>query len=289
VKAILVHNPTAGGGRIRREDLLPALRRAGIAAAYQSSKVGELTAALTESVDLIVVAGGDGTVAKVLTQMPDRNVPVAILPVGTANNIANSFGIEGPPAEILAALSDAGRRRLDIGLARGPWGRSWFVEGVGMGALVKAAQRVGKARSGQSRLEAARREIRRILKSVEPDRVHVTLDDVSLPAEHLMLEVLNIACGGPRLLMSPGVDPGDGQLDVVMLEPAQRKAVRRWLKYAPESEAAPVRRWRGRRVSIAWDGSPLHVDDDLPQPDTAPGIVEVELTATPVTILVPRR
>jgi diacylglycerol kinase (ATP) len=288
MKAILVHNPVASGGRTRREDLLSALRRAGITVLYQSSKVGELTAVLAESADLIIVAGGDGTVAKVLTQMPDRAVPVAILPVGTANNIANSFGIEGPPAGILASLNTAGRRRLHIGLVRGPWGRCRFVEGVGLGALVKAADRVGRSQRGERRLEAARREIRRILKSLEPDRVHVTLDGVPLPAEHLMLEVLNIARSGPRLLMSPTMDPGDGQLEVVMLEPGQRQAMRRWLKQAPESAAAPVRRWRGRRVSIAWQGSPLHVDDDLPRADTAPGTVEVELTETPITLLVPQ-
>jgi diacylglycerol kinase (ATP) len=288
MRAILVHNPTAGGGRTRREDLLSAFRRAGITALYHSSKVGELTAVLAEPAEVVVVAGGDGTVGKVLTQMPDRTVPVAILPVGTANNIASSFGIAGSPEDLVGRLTDAASRRLDIGFARGPWGRCWFVEGVGLGALVRAADRVGKAGSGMSRLKAARREIRRILKDCEPDRVRVTVDGVPLPEEHLMLEVLNIACGGPRLLMSSAVDPGDGQLDVVMVEPEQRKAVRRWLKDAPAREAAPVRCWRGTRVSIAWEGSPLHVDDDLPRLDTAPGTIELELAATPATILVPR-
>lgn len=66
MKAILVHNPTAGDYRYSRGELTDLLHRTGITPFYQSSKVGELTAALAEPADLIVVAGGDGTVAKVL-------------------------------------------------------------------------------------------------------------------------------------------------------------------------------------------------------------------------------
>lgn len=97
MRATLIHNPTAGDGKVRREDLIDLLHKAGIVPFYQSSKIGELTAALAEPTDIVIVAGGDGTVAKVVTQMPDRSIPVAILPIGTANNIASSFGIGRRP------------------------------------------------------------------------------------------------------------------------------------------------------------------------------------------------
>jgi hypothetical protein len=49
-----------------------------------------------------------------------------------------------------------------------------------------------------------------------------------------------------------------------------------------------VRHWRGRQVRLAWDETPLHIDDDLVR-HLAAGAVEVELTAEPATILVPHR
>lgn len=288
MKAILVHNPTAGDYRYSRGELTDLLHRTGITPFYQSSKVGELTAALAEPADLIVVAGGDGTVAKVLTQMPNRNIPVGILPVGTANNIASSFGIGGSLEEIAVRLSDAERQKLDIGMARGPWGCCWVVEGMGMGALVRAAKRTGKAAGRRARrLQAARHTVRRILREIVPDRVKVMLDGQPLPEESLMLEVLNITCGGPRLLMVPDVSPGDGLLNVIMVEPHQRKAMCRWLNDKRPNEPPPVSRWRGSKVSMIWNGTPLHIDDDLPQPEPDLVAVELKLVSDPVTILVP--
>lgn len=287
MKATLVHNPSAGQGESEREQLIGALRKAGYTPIYQATTVGCLTAALAEPTDLMVVAGGDGTVGKVLTQMPDRRVPVAILPIGSANNIASSFGIGGPLVEIVAGLPTAERRKLDIGEVFGPWGRCWFVEGVGLGALVRVAEKIGKHTSGPERLEAARRALRKLLKKGEPDSVEILLDGQALPARHLMVEILNIAYGGPQLLLAPEVDPSDGLLDVLLLEPERRDDMRRWLADEDPTDPPPMIHQRGRKVRITWDGTPLHVDDDLPPPEDGRGVVEFELSSEPATILVP--
>jgi diacylglycerol kinase (ATP) len=287
MKAILIHNPSAGRGDPGREALIDMLHNAGYTPSYQMSNVGELTAALNEPADVVVVAGGDGTVCKVLTQMPARDVPVAILPLGTANNIASSFGIGGPVAEIAVRLHTAERRRLDIGQATGPWGRSLFIEGAGLGALVRLADSFsGRDDKGEARLTAARRSLRKLLKEIEPDRVEVLLDGQALPKRHLMVEVLNIAYGGPRLLFAPDVDPGDGQLDVLVLESERREDMRQWLKEEPVGRP-PMTQLRGRKISIVWDGTPLHVDDDLPPAVDGLAAVELELTREAATILVP--
>lgn len=287
MKATVIHNPSAGRGDTSRETLIDMLHNAGYTPMYQSSEVGELTAALSEPADVVVVAGGDGTVCKVLAQMQARDVPVAILPLGTANNIASSFGIGGPIAEIADRLRTAERRKLDIGQANGPWGRSLFLEGAGLGALVRLADSFsGRDTKGKARLDAARLSLRKLLKEMEPDRVEVRLDGQPLPTRHLMVEVLNIAYGGPRLLFAPDVDPGDGQLDILLLESEQRKDMRHWLKEEPVGRP-PMTQLRGRKISIVWDGTPLHVDDDLPPKTTGLAAVELELTAEAATILVP--
>ena len=78
---------------------MKAARKAGLPTTYQSIKDKDFKAALGENWDLVLVAGGDGTVAKVARCLVDRDIahriPIAILPVGTANNIARSLGIEG--------------------------------------------------------------------------------------------------------------------------------------------------------------------------------------------------
>jgi diacylglycerol kinase (ATP) len=287
LRAVLVHNPEAGDGKMSGEELRTLLRNAKISALYQSSKIGELTAALSEPCDLVIVAGGDGTVAKAITQMPDRSVQVAILPLGTANNIAASFDIGGRLEDILQSLRDAELRRLDVGMVRGPWGCARVVEGIGLGALVRSAKRLGKPDVEQgARLKAALKAIRQEVKRSDADRVRVFVDDELMPEDHLLLEVLNIPCGGPRLRLAPQADPGDGLFDVVALEPSRRKEMLRWLKSGDADEPPPFTTRRGRKITLAWEGTPLHVDDDIPPPEECAATVELEVEQDGVSILV---
>src|SRR6185369_915874 len=85
--------------------------------------------------ELIVIAGGDGTVQRVATELAWRELPLAILPLGTANNIATSLGIEGPTEALVAGWATARRSPLDLGVATGPWGTRRFIESVGGGLV----------------------------------------------------------------------------------------------------------------------------------------------------------
>jgi diacylglycerol kinase (ATP) len=138
MRASLVHNPTAGSGRTTAEPLLSILDDIGFSARYFSSKDDDYKECLARGdVDIVIVAGGDGTVGKVARSIPDRKVLVAILPLGTANNVARSLEIEGEIETLARSLPDAPIKRLDVGSATGPWGRWNFLESVGWGALAK--------------------------------------------------------------------------------------------------------------------------------------------------------
>lgn len=127
MRAILLHNPGAGSGDTAAEDLLAALACGGVTARYCSTKAPDFPDALREPADLVVVAGGDGTVVKAIDHLRARNTPVAILPLGGANNIARSLGVEGDPIEMArAGWQQTEVRRLDIGTASGPWGKRVF-------------------------------------------------------------------------------------------------------------------------------------------------------------------
>ncbi|HEX6265661.1 MAG TPA: diacylglycerol kinase family protein, partial [Burkholderiales bacterium] len=90
--------------------------------------------ALAQPADVVAVAGGDGTVARVAKAMVGRGIPIAPLPAGTANNIARTLGlIDRPWEELVRAWPHARRVKLDVASARGPWGEQYFIEGVGAG------------------------------------------------------------------------------------------------------------------------------------------------------------
>jgi diacylglycerol kinase family enzyme len=79
MKVTLIHNPKAGGGEHPSvEELLALIRGSGHAVTYLSSNDADSDQALDEPGDLVAVAGGDGTVGAVASQLVGRRVPIAV-------------------------------------------------------------------------------------------------------------------------------------------------------------------------------------------------------------------
>jgi diacylglycerol kinase family enzyme len=75
MRAILFHNPTQAD----KDDILAAMKLADFEVRYVSVKNADIERAFEKKTDLIVIAGGDGTITEVLTKVPDCSVPVALL------------------------------------------------------------------------------------------------------------------------------------------------------------------------------------------------------------------
>jgi diacylglycerol kinase (ATP) len=95
-----------------------------------SRLVEEAKAAAEGGAELVVVAGGDGTIREVASGMVRTGVPLGILPLGTFHNLALSLGI---PREINGAceiLERGHARKIDVGLANE---KHLFFEAAGVG------------------------------------------------------------------------------------------------------------------------------------------------------------
>lgn len=304
MRATLIHNPDAGAGEQSRDVLDNALRDAGIDVTYQSTAAGDIEPALRDPGDVIIVAGGDGTVARVARRLSGRAVPLAIVPLGTANNIATSLGIDGTPGEIIRGLRGAERRGLDVGIARAPWGSANFVESAGLGVIARLLRDAAEDQandpsatgSGTHDIEDGAQLLRRALKREKPRRWHVDADGEDLSGQYLLALVLNIAVVGPRVMLAPDADPGDGLLDLVLVGEDDRDALGAFLRRLKRGEPAvsPIHSRRVKRVRMQWKGKAGHLDDEVwpergrlgPLANRWP-IVELEIVDPPVTVLVP--
>ena len=95
-KILLLHNPTAGASHPNAEELLEGIHKAiGVKPRYFSIKNPDWKDALSKRWDAVILAGGDGTVGKSVRWLRNRKTQIAILPLGTANDISRSLGIEG--------------------------------------------------------------------------------------------------------------------------------------------------------------------------------------------------
>ncbi len=289
----LLHNPAAGEGETSRYELVRALVAAGHAVTYQSSKEKGYEKALDEPGDVVLVAGGDGTVRKAAGHLLGRDVPLALLPLGTANNIARALGVDGSPKQVIAGLGSARPRRFDAGLAKGAWGESHFVEAVGLGLFavtmclvdLRTHHRAGRAEHEDLGLTRDLRFLNRVLRDLRPQAWHLEVDGEDLSGDYLLLEVMNTPSIGPNLRLAPRADVGDGLFDVVLVTERERVLLRAYIAARvagddPEVDL-PVR--RARQITIVAAGAELHVDDELERPGAEPSAVGalIQLTQLP--------
>ncbi len=217
------------------------------AAGHEVVRVFDREAAIAELLDerteLLVAAGGDGTVSAAARLLSGRPVPLAILPLGTANNIAKSLQGDASCEELVAGWTTASRRCVDVGVVRGASGERRFLEAVGVGlvpaCLVSTDEVPLTGNDVTSSLSSALDRYREVLSTFEPRRWTLRLDGEPITGEFILAEVLNIRSVGPNIVLSEDADPSDGYFDVVTAGEEQRDELARYLHDPPRRARQP--------------------------------------------------
>jgi diacylglycerol kinase family enzyme len=273
MRVTLLHNPGAGDDDHSGHALTSAIERAGHEVTYHSLGAG-WKEALANPGDLVVVAGGDGSVGKVFKEVATKDVQVTLLPVGSANNIARTLGIDDVDVERLVAGWEAGEiGGFDLGRASAPWGETLFAESVGGGIFGEVLARASDVEDaagepdGEEKVELGLELMRDVIEDAPVQPWTISVDDERFTCELLALEVMNIGELGPNFGLAPQVDPSDGLLDVVRLDEEQRAPLlayfsERLRDLDPAPPDLPTR--RGRRIVLEPPADVrIHVDDRL--------------------------
>jgi len=170
----LLHNPTAGSEDHDREELTSLMEKNGFECQYSSMK--KTWREIDERVDFIVAAGGDGTIRKITKQLLDRKLsektwPIALLPLGTANNIAQTLNIRGSAEEIIQSWHSSDIKAFDVGRIRGLSKVDFFLESLGYGMfpyLIKKMKKTEKSETPEEEIKTALEMLREIIFSYEP-------------------------------------------------------------------------------------------------------------------------
>lgn len=211
--------------------------------------------ALARGVDVVLVAGGDGTVRAVSEAIANTGVPLAILPSGTGNLLARNLGLPlGDPAEMIRAALGDFRFAIDIGWARmnradGEESEHAFVvlAGIGLDADMIANTRSDLKRSVGwiAYVDGAARS----LPSAKPFRAVYQIDEGRLHSTKVH-SILFANCGTlpAGISLIPDASITDSTLDVAVIQPT---GVLGWLGVWRKIwwDNSVLRRFRaGRRV-----------------------------------------
>ncbi|MDZ4169479.1 MAG: diacylglycerol kinase family protein [Coriobacteriia bacterium] len=206
--------------------------------------------AAEQSYDLVGVYGGDGTIKEVASALAQGGPPMAILPGGTGNTLAEDLGI---PAALVdaAALVASGAydlRPVDMGRS----GDDWFIVRLTMGlevSIVEGATRERKERLGWLAYAMAGLQA---ISDPPIAQYRIDIDGEIIEAEGIACIIANTASTGVMgLKIAEDVDTSDGMLDVIVIEHADFFAMAASAaEAAVGQEAKSVRHWRGKGIRV---------------------------------------
>ena len=296
--AKLLHNPGAGDENHTREELIQQIKSKGFHTIYHSSKERDFLRKIEDEVDFIIVAGGDGTIRKVVKKLLerrllDKNYPIALLPMGTANNISKTLGIKISHHDIIKSWAKPEIKKIDVGKIYNFAAASFFIEGMGFGVfprLIKEMVNVAEilVDTPEKNIRYALLKLQQIAASYKARYCHIVIDGNSYSGKYLLVEVLNMTSIGPNLVLAPDSDPGDGFLEVVLIAESQKNELDEYIKHKLDGTAGKfsLPTIRAKSVVLRWGGHMLHVDDQLImlEEDT---IIKIELLPGILQFLVP--
>lgn len=286
---ILIYNPAAGQSDLvrRLEAIRIALRREALDLDLRPTNAPGHAAELAREAgragaDLIAVCGGDGTINEAAIAVAGSNVPVGILPGGTANVLARELAIpRSLPAAARVLLSGV-RAEISVGTANAH--RFLMMAGLGFDAMVLTGfNPMLKRHLGRVAYAARCAEE---LAWFRPPELEVDTDEGTFEAS--MVIAANIRLYGGDFVIAPHADPTDDLLDLVIFRGRTRIDYARYLAGALAQRLASFTdvtsiRTRTARVRSVSDAVPGHVDGDTVL--TTPVSLSVERRA--LTVLVP--
>ncbi len=214
--------------------------------------------------ELVIAAGGDGTVNGVVSGLMSAGLPLprlAVVPLGTANDFARGRGI---PLEVEAALAVAVEGRaveIDVGRVN----RRWFINvstgGFGVAATQAASGRLKRRLGGLAYVFTGARMLWRL----RPEHARFLVDGRTVHhGAFVFFAVGNAVRTGGGTRVAPRADVRDGRLDLTVARTSSRLdflSLLPDLRAGTHLESPDVLYLRGERVEVR-SATPLAVNID---------------------------
>ncbi|MBB6670133.1 diacylglycerol kinase [Cohnella nanjingensis] len=223
IRARLIYNPTSGREEVRRRlpAILQKLERGGIeTSCHATEREGDAVQAASEAVergfDLVIAAGGDGTLNEVVNGIArhDRRPALGILPLGTTNDFARAHGIPKRWDQACDLIVKRYTRPVDIGRADG----KYFINIAGGGSLTQLSYEVpSKLKTMIGHLAYYIRGFEKIV-SLRSFNMRIVAEGVGEFNDEYMLFLVansNSVAGFEKL--APNASTGDGLFDVLLM------------------------------------------------------------------------
>lgn len=222
-RARLIYNPTAGKEAVKKELplILETLENAGYeTSAHATTGEGDATREAKLSVerefDLVVAAGGDGTINEVINGLAEQEYrpKLGIIPAGTTNDFARALHIPRDIKKALDIIVKNETMKLDIGKVNG----KYFINIAGGGRLTELTYDVPiKLKTMLGQLAYYIKGIE-MLPSLKPERTKIEYDGEVFDDDIMLFLISNSNSVGGFEKLAPDAKLDDGYFDLLILK-----------------------------------------------------------------------
>jgi len=297
-RVTVIYNPVAGGGEDvrRRYELETYLSRAvrnlhDIVTWRIEDTTGPGHAeklardAAKSGVNIVIAAGGDGTLNEVLNGLIGYESRLGIVPTGTGNDFARTIGVGLTIKEAVLNVFYGDPVTIDVGKSGG----RYFINVAGCGFDAIIAERINNQRGGHLKGRSAYvAAVLQSIKELQPTPITLTVDGEVRQMEALLCAVANARSYGGGMKITPDALLNDGLFDICVVNTGKWDFVRSFPRVFKGTHTSHpgVLMLRGKAVKIE-SANPLPVLID----GESGGVTPSEFTIVPraVTIMGPER
>lgn len=227
-KALIIINKTSGMGKKARleEALIRNLKSQNYEPVIKYTEptgFENILAAHAASIDLIVAAGGDGTISELVSILGKHNInlPVAVIPAGTVNDFARANNIPLNPILAAKELDTTRTKTIDTIKINDTYAGYMVAFGNFMTSFAKVNSSV---KNKVGRIAYLIKGIKTLIK-LNPYRVSIKIDKLEMETDSVFTLVSKISSVGSVEKLLPEARPDDGLLHILNIEPINIKDI----------------------------------------------------------------
>ncbi len=217
-RALLMVNPHSRHGQADLAEVEGVLRggfRLQVATPRGAQAMRAAVLDQARGLDLVIVGGGDGSLNCTLPALLSTGLPLAVLPLGTANDLARTLNIPDDPVAAARLILQGTPRPVDVGLVNG----HPFLNVASLGLSVRVARGLTTHLKRRYGLVGYGLQVLRALREARP-----FMADILAHGRHQRLRVIQIAVGNGRhygggMTVAEQARIDDARLDLYAIEP----------------------------------------------------------------------
>jgi len=217
-RALLLVNPHARQGEAARSQVIQQLQQQGFELVEESGedpqRFPDLIRHYHQEINLVIIGGGDGSVNAAVPGLLDTNLPLGILPLGTANNLARTLKIPPSVSETCHIIAEGQVQRIDLGWVNG----HYFLNIASLGLSAEINQRVTKHLKRRWGVLAYMATGLQVIWQVRPFGVEIQWNNQSIQVKTLQITVANGRYYGSGLVIADDATIDDERLDFHSLD-----------------------------------------------------------------------